>query len=98
VGGGEGVFGLQRAFHLAGVRTTLASLWQVDDRATRVLMTEFYSNLWKRKLSRTEALRQAQLTVLKRFDPKTGQLGEANLATPSNPYYWAAFSISGDWR
>ncbi len=44
VAGGEGVFGLQRAFHLAGARTVVASLWKVDDTATRKLMRLFYSS------------------------------------------------------
>ena len=63
VGGGEGVFGLQRAFHVAGCRNVIASLWKVNDVATMVLMEEFYRNLWEKKLSKREALRQAQLTV-----------------------------------
>jgi hypothetical protein len=45
VAGGEGVFGLQRAFHLAGTHAVVASLWKVDDRATRALMAEFYRQL-----------------------------------------------------
>jgi CHAT domain-containing protein len=64
--GGEGVLGLQSAFHLAGARTVVASLWSVSDPATSVLMEQFYKNLWAdRPLSRLEALRQAQLFVLK---------------------------------
>jgi CHAT domain-containing protein len=61
----EGVQGLQRAFQAAGARSLVVSLWKVHDAATSVLMEEFYSNLWQKKLSRLEALRQAQLTVLR---------------------------------
>jgi CHAT domain-containing protein len=64
VAGGEGVLGLQRAFHQAGARTVVASLWKVDDAATSVLMEEFYTNLWQRKLPKLEALRRAQIAVL----------------------------------
>ncbi len=126
VAGGEGVFGLQRAFHLAGARTTVASLWQVDDQATRALMVEFYRNLWDRKLGRLDALRQAQLAMLARYDPRSSRLArgkEVNRPGPPqplppggspvpssstirdpvsaerlSPYYWAAFTLSGDWR
>ena len=63
VAGGEGVFGLQRAFHVAGCRNVVASLWKVDDDATAVLMHLFYANMWEQKLSPVEALRQAQLAV-----------------------------------
>ena len=63
VGGGEGVFGLQRAFHVVGCQNVIASLWKVGDVPTLVLMEEFYHNLWEKKLSKREALRQAQLTV-----------------------------------
>ena len=50
--GGEGLLGLQRAFQSAGTRTVVASLWSVPDEETRILMEEFYTNLWSRKLGR----------------------------------------------
>ena len=59
--GGEGVLGLQRAFQIAGARTTITSLWKVNDDATRALMTEFYRNLWEKRLPRIEALPAANL-------------------------------------
>ncbi len=63
---GEGVLGLQRAFALAGARTTVTSLWMVSDASTSVLMEHFYAGLWgKEKLSKLEALRRAQLFVLR---------------------------------
>jgi CHAT domain-containing protein len=66
VGREEGVAGLQRAFHLAGARNVMVSLWHVDDAATLVLMEEFYKRLWDKDqpLPPAQALRQAQLTVL----------------------------------
>ncbi len=64
VAGGEGVYGLARAFHVAGTRNVVASLWKVDDEATAALMVLFYSNLWgKEKVSPMEAMRRAQLSV-----------------------------------
>jgi CHAT domain-containing protein len=102
----EGVFGLQTAFHLAGVRTVVASLWKVEDRAAQALMVEFHRNLWDRKLPRLEALRQAQRTLRRDFDPRTGTLRGVGGTRPDPPaapgpapaFFWAAFSLSGDWR
>jgi CHAT domain-containing protein/Tfp pilus assembly protein PilF len=77
VAGGQGVLGLQRAFHAAGARALVSSLWSVSDAATSVLMEEFYKNLWQKKMTKLEALRQAQLTVLKGpalVDARRGQL------------------------
>lgn len=106
--GGEGLLGLQRSFQVAGVRTTVASLWKVDDAATQVLMTEFYRNLWERNLGKLEALRQAQLKMLREYDTRQQKLVSRGLkavaTAPSeepaslSPYYWAAFVLSGDWR
>jgi CHAT domain-containing protein len=61
VSGDEGVFGLQRAFHLAGARNVIASLWQVEDEATAALMGLFYRKLWLDKKPPLQALREAQL-------------------------------------
>lgn len=59
---GEGVFGLQRGFKKAGANTLLMSLWKVDDKATKLLMSRFYSNLIAGK-SKIESLRDAQKYV-----------------------------------
>lgn len=74
---GEGVFGLQRGFKKAGVRTIIMSLWPVDDNATLLMMTEFYANLTK-GMTKREAFLAAQNKV------KT-------TAGFENPRYWAAF-------
>src|SRR5208282_2113654 len=68
VAGGEGTFGLQRAFHLAGTRDVVASLWKVPDQSTAALMALFYRNLWTQNLSPMESLRQAQLEIYKHPD------------------------------
>lgn len=67
---GDGVFGLQRGFKKSGANTLMMSLWQVDDNATQILMTRFYSNLFLRKnpetgkaFTKLEALREAQTYV-----------------------------------
>ncbi len=105
VAGGEGILGMQRAFQVAGARSVIASMWKVDDRATQVLMGDFYKAAWdtKKVISRAEALRQAQLALLK--EGRKRGLGEAEEVgsgeEPSSrlpPFYWAAFVLSGDWR
>ena len=63
VAGGEGTFGLQRAFHMAGARDVVASLWKVPDQPTAALMALFYRNLWTLNLSPMESLRQAQMEI-----------------------------------
>ena len=75
---GEGVFGLQRAFKMTGVRSILMALWKVDDKATQILMTSFYRHYTKGKTKR-EALRLAQQEVR-----KSGY---------TDPYYWAGFVL-----
>jgi len=76
VGGGEGVFGLQRAFHLAGAHNVVASLWRVDDQATAALMAIFYDQLWQHHKPPIEALRTAQLTLY-RHPERIGELAKA---------------------
>lgn len=57
---GDGVFGLQRGFKKAGVRTILMSLWKVDDEATSILMNEFYRNYFGRHMTAQKSLSEAQ--------------------------------------
>jgi CHAT domain-containing protein/Tfp pilus assembly protein PilF len=66
VAGGEGVFGLQRAFHMAGARNVITSLWKVNDQATAALMALFYHQLWKENQPPIAALREAQLYLYRR--------------------------------
>lgn len=73
VAGGEGVFGLQRAFHIAGCRNVIASLWKVDDQATAALMRLFYHKLWQENKPPIVALREAQL-ALYRHPEQIGKL------------------------
>ncbi len=76
---GEGVYGLQRAFQVAGSKATIMSLWKVDDNATQQLMESFY-RYWMASGNKTEAFRKAQLEVRAQY--------------PS-PYYWGAFVMMG---
>ena len=80
---GEGVFGLRRAFFLAGAETLVMSLWPVSDYVTREMMTTYYSGL-KTGLGRGEALRQAQLAMMKRKGRE-------------HPFFWASFIQAGEW-
>jgi CHAT domain-containing protein/Tfp pilus assembly protein PilF len=80
---GEGVYGLRRAFTLAGVESQLMSLWKVDDEGTKNLMIKYYQRLLQNE-GRSDALRQVQLEML-------------NSQEYQHPYYWAAFVPIGDW-
>jgi CHAT domain-containing protein len=108
-GGGEGVYGLQRAFHVAGCKNVIASLWKVDDAATQALMTLFYRNLWEKKLDAAEALRQAQLTIYRNpaavevVKKRGADFTESDLPEVkpgakrkhAPTAHWAAFTFSG---
>jgi CHAT domain-containing protein len=63
----EGPYGLQRAFHYAGARNVVVSLWKVPDQSTAALMARLYAHLWndKNPVAPLEALRQAQLEIYK---------------------------------
>jgi CHAT domain-containing protein len=110
---GEGLLGLQRAFQVAGARSLISALWQVDDSATVSLMEEFYTNLWRERLPKLEALRRAQIAVMKHYDTQRQLLEREMIRPPADavdadpdctpqrrlpPFYWAAFTLSGDWR
>jgi CHAT domain-containing protein/Tfp pilus assembly protein PilF len=77
--GGDEIVGLSRAFIYAGASSVIASLWNVDDKSTMELMLSFYNQL-KRGKSKADALRAAQIEVRIKYP---------------NPYYWAAFVLTG---
>lgn len=81
---GEGVVSFARGFMHAGATRVLASLWQVHDEATAALMTAFYDALLRRGLSPAAALREAQL-------------GLRASRRWRDPYYWAAFTLQGEF-
>ena len=86
---GEGVFGLRRAFQIAGVRTVIMSLWPVEDQATRTWMRTLYEGRLRQHLTTAEAVRAAGRRVLN--ERRARGLG-------AHPFYWAAFVAAGDWR
>jgi len=86
---GEGVFGLQRAFQLAGARRVVATLWPVGDEAARAWMRAFYEAILEKGLGTAAAVRDADLTLL-RDQRRRGE--------DPQPFYWGGFVASGDWR
>jgi len=88
---GEGLYGLQRALTVAGARSTLLSLWKVDDAATAEFMVRFYRRL-KAGEGRADALAAVQAEF--RAGEVKGPAGE----DWSGPFYWAAWQLVGDWR
>src|SRR5262249_52775312 len=77
----DGVIGLQRSLTLAGARSVILTLWPVSDVTTKDLMVAFYRNLFEKKMTKSEALRQAQLEMVHRG---------------VKPRYWAPFVLYGD--
>ena len=94
---GEGMIGLNRAFQYAGARSVVASLWSVTDQVTAELMPRFHRHRAS-GLSTDEALRAAQIELMRepvRIALASGQTVETDT---SAPFFWAAFQLSGDWR
>lgn len=85
---GEGIVGMARAFTYAGAKSLIATLWEVDDEATRDLTVNFYDRLLNKEqdLSKDQALRKAKLVLIK----SQGKF--------SHPYYWAGMIGIGDMR
>jgi CHAT domain-containing protein/tetratricopeptide (TPR) repeat protein len=78
---GQGVFGLRRAFLIAGARTVVVSLWRVDDGATAELMAAYYREL-RAGRGRVTGMTRAMQALRSRY---------------AHPFYWAPFVVIGDW-
>ena len=87
---GEHLIGLRRALRLAGARTTVTSLWKVQDEPAETLMTDFYDRLWSKGQGVHEALRGAQLQQLR--TNRSGRRGDPR------PDTWGAFVLEGAWK
>ena len=83
---GEGPIGLARPFNAAGVPLVVASLWPVDSQATTELMIAFHRLRRQKHYSSAEALRGAQVQMLRQGNPDH-----------RSPYYWASFSLTGGY-
>jgi CHAT domain-containing protein/Tfp pilus assembly protein PilF len=101
---GEGLLGLTRAFHFAGAREVLSSLWPVADRSTSELMIEFYRHL-RTGLPADEALRRAQLAIIAQARDGSGIArwldrvrGRDTDSQRALPFHWAGFQVSESRR
>lgn len=86
---GEGLIGLSRGFMYAGAKSVTVSLWNVNDRATARLMEKYYTKMLKDGLPPSQALRAAQLEMWN---------GNKSNNRWKAPYYWAAFTVLGEWK
>jgi CHAT domain-containing protein len=86
---GEGVFGLRRAFHVAGARTIIMSLWSVEDRSTQVWMRYLYDARFNRRLSTSAAMQDASRRVLAERRARRAS---------THPFFWAGFVAAGSWQ
>jgi CHAT domain-containing protein/tetratricopeptide (TPR) repeat protein len=86
---GEGVFGLRRAFQVAGARTVIMSLWQVEDETTRQWMATLYREHFLTGKDTGESVRAASLQILRQRRTKHQS---------THPFYWGAFIAAGDWH
>ena len=84
-GDSRATLGLAGVSVKAGARSTLASLWHINDKSTAILMGEFYRELAKTKVTKAEALRRAQLTLLKKYP------------NYERPGFWAPYVLVGNW-
>ena len=85
----EGIFGLRRAFSVAGVRTLIMTLWPVRDNVTREWMGHLYSARLEGNQDTTGAVTAATLAVLE---------DRRQRGVSTHPAVWGTFVTSGDWR
>ena len=109
LGNGEEILGFGYLMQEAGARASIASLWTVDDGGTQVFMNAFYRALQTGKMTKTEALRQAQIALITGDEKALGEARSLLVVGPgdnqvsavvtnrlNHPYYWAPFILIGN--
>jgi CHAT domain-containing protein len=86
---GEGVFGLRRAFQLAGARTVIMSVWPVDDEVTRAWMAALYRSRFTDHMDTAKSVQHASLELLRQRRKSGGS---------AHPLYWGGFIAAGGWQ
>ncbi|MDZ7962555.1 MAG: CHAT domain-containing protein [Aulosira sp. DedQUE10] len=84
-GDDRAVLGLAGLAVKSGARSTIATLWPVKDQAAAMLMTRFYDQLRQPKITKAEALQQAQISLIRKTDFR-------------DPFFWSAFVLVGSWQ
>ena len=104
---GEGVLSVQRAFHAAGARTVVSTVWSVQVQASLLLMERFLVNMLQKKMPKAEALHEAQVWMIAAaHGTKPGEKLPEGLTYESAklppiylfPFFWSGFVLSGDGR
>jgi CHAT domain-containing protein len=83
---GDELTSLSRGFMYAGTPSILGTIWRADDTSTQLLMKYFYTNLLQAKMTKSQAIRQAQLQLIRDYPNEY-----------AHPYFWAGFMLTGDW-
>ncbi len=86
---GQGIASLQEALFSAGVRYSITSLWRVPDEASKKLMTSFYQGIWRRGMTKHQALWNAKTQLRNEKDPRTGKAAYG-------PKDWAGWVLVGN--
>lgn len=92
---GEGMVGIARGFMYAGAPRVVSTLWAIDDESPTWFMQQFYDGLLNKGLPAAAALKRAQLRMLGQ-DPEA--VGSKPKKEWKNPYYWAGYILTGEWR
>jgi CHAT domain-containing protein len=92
---GEGLVGIARGFMYAGAPRVVSTLWAIDDESPTWFMREFYDGLLNKGLPAAAALKRTQLRMLGIDHEAVGPKPKKEW---KNPYYWAGYVLTGEWR
>jgi CHAT domain-containing protein len=93
---GEGMQGSQRALTVAGARSSLTSLWSVEDTATKEIMDRFYRRMWSDRRTKAEALRQAMIYMLREYSWSAAKTQNGSQGHRCPPWLWSGWVLNGN--